>query len=100
MEVELDATSKMLNQINKDLKYYEIILVGKALAEDGNYVEGICVGYGLQNLATGIIEHTSTILPGVMWQAQHFEQTLQSLLEPETTGPVGVDSDDVIPLLQ
>ena len=100
MEVEVDLGSEMLTKANEGLQYYKIIFVDKALGEDSRYVEGPCVGYGLINLATGVIEHTSTVLPGVMWQAQHFEQTLKSLLEPETTGPVGVDSDDVVPLLQ
>jgi len=103
MEVEVDLMSEMLTACNKDLTYYKIVLTNKCLMEDGNMStnqDGTPLGYGLVNLASGIMEHTSQVLPAILWQATHFEQTLKSLLNPETTGPVGVDSNDVIPMLQ
>ena len=79
--------SNLLEQItefNKTLTYYTISPTPRALGEDGKYIEGEeNVGYAVVNNETGIVEHTSTILPGVIFQAQHFDSTLKSLLEPE-----------------
>jgi hypothetical protein len=91
----------MLDRINKDLKYYEVRLTDKAVGELGELVEGDGepVGYKLVNKITGITEHTSIFLAGVIYQAAHFDSTVKGALSaPE---PVAVESaDDVIPLLQ
>lgn len=89
--------NELIVKANKSLEYYELRLVDKALGEDGKYVEGNDVGYGLINKATGIVEHTSVMLPGVLWQATHFESTLKSLLEDEAAMPSAETGEDVVP---
>lgn len=89
--------TEMIAKANKSLEYYELRLVDKSLGEDGKWVEGKDVGYGLINKATGITEHTSVMLPGVLWQATHFESTLKSLLEEEEVAKTGPTGEDVVP---
>jgi hypothetical protein len=103
MDIEVDLVSELLNKCNEGLQYYEIVLTNECIGEDGSMMinrDETPLGYALINRTTGITEHTSQVLPAILWQVQHLEQTLTSLLEPEKTGPVGVDSDDVIPMLQ
>lgn len=94
---------ELFEAINKDLTFFEIVPSLRALGEDGKYIEsedGEPVGYALVNTATDIVEHTSTYIAGIFFQAQHFENTLKSLTatkdDPDT---IAVDGD-VIPLLQ
>ena len=88
---------ELFESVNKGLKYYEIIPTNSAMGEEGKMIEqeGI-VGYACVNKVTQVIEHTSTILPGVLFQAQHFDNTLVSLTAEdevaEETGPM----DDVV----
>ena len=91
------TVSELLESVNKDLELYEIVLTERALGEDGKYVDGESAGYGLLNKVTGVMEHTSTILPGVMWQATHFETTLKSLTaaEGELADTTAADGDVV-----
>lgn len=93
----MTTQSNLLGNANKNLVYYEIVLVDKALGEDGKWLEGDSVGYGLRNKQTNIIEHTSVMLPGVLWQATHFESTLKSLLADEDEVPGGDAGADVLP---
>lgn len=93
------TVNELLQAANAELDFYEVMMVDKALGEDGNYVEASPAGYGLINKVTGVIEHTSTILPGVLWQATHFESTLKSLLEPEKTADTTATEGDVVPFL-
>lgn len=67
---------------------YEVVLSLDVLGEDGNYAGRI--GYAVRNIETGVVEHTTMMLPGAIFQAQHFNDTLKGLLaEPE---------DNVVPL--
>ena len=92
--------NELLNGVNKSLKFYEVVLVDKALGEEGKYVEGDPAGYGLLNKITGVMEHTSIMLPGVMWQATHFETTLKSMLaeDGDPTPRLSV-VEDILPSL-
>jgi hypothetical protein len=50
------------------------------LAEDGKYHEWI--GYAVINKETEVVEHTTMMLPGAIFQCQHFNDTLTSLMTP------------------
>lgn len=76
---------KELVEFNSKLKYYTVVSADRVVGEDGKFVEGEGVGYAVVNNVTGVVEHTSTILPGVLFQAQHFDSTLASLLEEPAT---------------
>lgn len=94
------TVNEIMDKINADLTYYEIATASRAIGEEGKYVsfEDVPAGYSITNKLTGVIEHTSTILPGVIFQAQHFDNTLKSFLQTdekpaaETSEP----TDDVI----
>jgi hypothetical protein len=46
------------------------------------------------------MEHSSTMLPGVMWQATHFEGTLKSMLGAgDDEGPTLATVEDIIPTM-
>ena len=89
--------NELFTKINSSFEYYDVVLVDRALGEDGVYIEGEGVGYGLVNRVTGITEHTSTMLPGVFWQGQHFEGTLKSLLEVEAQPDTTAADSDILP---
>lgn len=80
-----------LNKFNSELKYYTVVTADRVIGEEGKYIEGEGVGYAVVNNTTGVVEHTSTILPGVLFQAQHFDSTLKGLLED----PATPDLDDM-----
>ena len=48
------------------------------IAEDGKY--GNRPGYVVVNKETGVVEHSTVMLPGAIFQCQHFNDTLISLL--------------------
>jgi hypothetical protein len=87
----------LITAINKDLTIYVIEPTTLAIGEEGKYVDGkgSTVGYAVVNTITGVIEHTSVILPGVIYQAQHFDNMLRSMLskgkEPTTLEEAPVD---------
>ena len=85
--------SELFEAINKGLKYYEIVMVDNALQEDGKTTGD---GYACVNKVTTIVEHTSTILPGVLFQAQHFDNTLVSLTDEEPAAEGSSPMDDVV----
>ena len=95
----MTTVNELLDSVNKDLKYYEVVLVDKALGEDGKFIEGDNCGYGLRNKVTDILEHTSIMLPGVLWQATHFESTLKSMLAPEEGTRSLATVEDIMPSL-
>lgn len=96
----MTTTEGLMVLVNKGLEYYEIIPTNVCMGEDGKLIEGTdIVGYACVNKVTHVVEHTSTILPGVLFQAQHFDNTLRSLTEPEPELE-GTASEDVIPMLQ
>lgn len=76
---------EVLTSVNADLKYYEVITIGDQdntpiICEDGEY--RVRAGYGVRNLLTGVVEHTTTLLPGAIFQSQHLSATLDGLLNP------------------
>lgn len=94
----MTTANELLDLANKDLSYYEVVLVDKALGEDGKFIEGDPAGYGLLNKVTGILEHTSIMLPGVLWQATHFENTLKSMLSSDEEPEPGLSVvEDILP---
>ena len=64
---------------------YTVVLAGPAqgipvLGEDGKY--GDNSGYAVVNKDTNVVEHTSTMLPGAIYQCMHFSDTLEAQLKP------------------
>ena len=68
------------------------------LGEDGKYGK---TGYAVVNEETGVIEHTTMMLPGAIFQCQHFNDTLKGLLETPEDNVVELSAidvpDDVVP---
>lgn len=73
-------SKELLDALNAQLTHYKVELTDHAVSEVG---ETNAKGYAVINLVTGIEEHTNTILPGAFFQAQHFDNTLKGLTEPE-----------------
>ncbi len=71
------------------------------IGEDGKYED--MDGYVVINRETGVIEHTTIMLPGAIFQCQHFNDTLESLMSPPEEGEDGVDlsslnvPEDIVP---
>jgi hypothetical protein len=75
----------MLTKANNELKYYEIRMIKVVdgvpiMCEDGEYRKRN--GYSVYNKETDTHEHTTTLLPGAIFQAQHLDATLDGLLNP------------------
>ena len=64
------------------------------LGEDGAYTISHS-GYVVVNKETDVIEHTTTMLPGAIFQCQHFNDTLVGLLNPEVIPDVDLNIVDV-----
>ncbi len=56
------------------------------IGEDGKY--GAKSGYVVVNKETGVIEHSTVMLPGAIFQCQHFNDTLMNLLAPKDEAEV------------
>ena len=59
-------------------------------------------GYVVINRDTGVIEHSTVMLPGAIFQCQHFNDTLISLLAPKDEAEIiDINSlnvpEDVVP---
>jgi hypothetical protein len=71
------------------------------IAEDGKYTDAV-EGYLVINRETNVVEHSTIMLPGAIFQAQHFNDTLVSLLSPPVDDE-GMDiaalnvPDDIVP---
>jgi hypothetical protein len=87
-----------------DTEKYEVILSEDetvVLGEDGQY--HAFPGYAVRNKETQVVEHTTMMLPGAIFQCQHFNDTLVSLTTPVATADNVVDlaaveiGDDVVP---
>ncbi len=81
---------------------YEVQESGDNLivGEDGKY--GSHAGYVVVNKETGVVEHSTVMLPGAIFQCQHFNDTLISLLTPpEEAEVVDINSmnvpEDIVP---
>lgn len=90
-----------INDLNEELKYYVIELSEFAIGEDGNYLRGSgdnLAGYAVRNKESGVVEHTSMLLPAIIFQAEHLDSMLDSLLNKEDTPTLeSLPVDDVLP---
>ncbi len=73
----------------------------QVIGEDGKYGSSQG-GYIVINKETGVIEHSTVMLPGAIFQCQHFNDTLISLLTPkedeEFEGLHAIDvPEDIVP---
>ena len=69
------------------------------IGEDGKY--GDSKGYVVVNLETSVIEHSTIMLPGAIFQCQHFNDTLVSLLNPPAEDELDISAlnvpEDIVP---
>ena len=69
------------------------------IGEDGKYGTG--GGYVVVNRDSNIIEHSTIMLPGAIFQCQHFNDTLVSLLNPPTEDEIDITAlnvpEDIVP---
>lgn len=86
----------LLTKINGELKHYHIIAGDfSVLCEDGAYHKR--KGYLVTNRHNDHVEHSTLILPGAIFQAQHLDATLESLINPEPMAVVDPAlSEDVV----
>ena len=90
----------MSNDVLYDLTNYIVIRTDNAIGEDGKYGAD---GYAVVNKLTAIVEHTNTVLPGAIYQAQSFSDAMDALSAAKETPTqlslVGFDpiGDDVVP---
>ena len=85
-----------------DTKNYEVVVADShesVMAEDGKYAN--VPGYVVTNKDTGIVEHTSMMLPQAIYQAQGLSDSLDALLKADEPGLsdniVHMVTDDVVP---
>ena len=90
-----------LNKVNEDLQYYKVMHISEGsvpvICEDGEYRKRD--GYSVYNTLSGVHEHTTTLLPGAIFQAQHLDATLDGLINPkvqEYPSLEDVAMDDVV----
>lgn len=91
------------NKVLYDADLYEVRASEgySVLAEDGEY--SARDGYLVVNKETGVIEHTTLMLPGAIFQCQHFSDTLASLrsMAKPADNVVNLDAieidEDVVP---
>ena len=88
--------NKAISDINKNVKYYTLSVEPGARSEDGRTD---CLGYIVNNKVTGVTEFTSTVLPNAIYQMQHLDEMLDSLVSPREkveplslVNPVGEDT--------
>ena len=77
-------------------KYQVELADGRSIiGEDGKYTQSHG-GYVVVNKETGVTEHSTTMLPGAIFQCQHFNDTLVDLLRPaDEAEVVNLQSVDV-----
>jgi hypothetical protein len=61
-------------------KNYEVVIIANAMGETG---ERDSPGYGVKNIETGVVEHTTMVYPQALFQADAFMGALGQLDEPE-----------------
>jgi hypothetical protein len=93
-----------MSNVLYDTEKYEVIRSEDetvVLGEDGKYHN--FPGYAVRNKETTVVEHTTMMLPGAIFQCQHFNDTLVSLLTPAEVEDNVVDlasvqiGEDVVP---
>ena len=65
-----------MSKVLYDTTNYEVIRFGAAMGEDGEIGAD---GYAVRNKDTGVIEHSTVILPQAIYQAQGFSDSLDAL---------------------
>ena len=89
--------NEILTRVNEGLKYYEVQYWDRegVVCEDGEI--RVRPGYHVVNTVTKVHEHTTTLLPGAIFQAQHLDATLDGLLNPQETYALEeMPMDDVV----
>ena len=66
----------MSNEVIYENESYTVTVTDNAIGEDGEYGRD---GYAVTNKQTGIIEHTTTVLPQALFQADAFQGALGQL---------------------
>jgi len=89
-------------ELNDNLSFYVIEPSDFAIGEDGEYIRGAngeSVGYCVRNVETDIVEHTSMLLPAIIFQAEHLDSMLTSLINKEEPSAqlAEMPVDDVVP---
>lgn len=90
-----------MSKVMYDTKNYEVAVADSQeliLGEDGKYAN--VPGYIVLNKETGIVEHTTMMLPQAIYQAQGMSDSLDTLLKadkPEVDNLVSLVTDDVVP---
>ena len=79
---------------------YKVVLYDGALGEDGKYGRD---GYAVVNLETNVIEHSTTVLPQALFQADAFHGALGNLTSQGGNGAqndeaIDIDSADILVL--
>lgn len=69
----------MSNKPLYETEYYIVTRTDAAVNETGSAADA--QGYAVINRKYNIVEHTTTVLPAAMFQADNFNRTLKSLLE-------------------
>ena len=77
-----------------DTEKYEVVVHDNVLDEAGNYGAH---GYAVVNKENKTIEHTTMMLPGAIYQCQHFNDTLIALLAQEKEAPGLAIVEDIVP---
>ena len=71
-------------------KNYQVVLMDKVLGEDGRYGPP---GYAILNKETGVVEHTTMVLPQAIFQADAFMGALGQLNSANDAEVDGASAD-------
>jgi hypothetical protein len=87
----------MLNKINEELKWYFIAHETDEHIVDEDQIRRKRDGYCVINDRTGVIEYTTIVLPQAIFQAQHLDAMLESILNPKEMPEVQMPTaEDVV----
>lgn len=70
---------KVISNLYENEHYY-VIITDNAIGEDGQFGAD---GYAVINKITSITEHTSTLLPQALFQADHLSGSLKNHMEKD-----------------
>jgi hypothetical protein len=75
---------------------YSVVLTDDAIGEDGQYGR---TGYAVVNKETGVIEHTTTVLPQALFQADAFMGALGQMgnSQSDEMAIIQASPDDILP---
>ncbi len=72
-------------------KTYKVIQTEDALGEDGKYGRP---GYAVVHKNTGVIEHTTTVMPQALFQADAFEGAMGQLASNASNDAEAIEGGD------